>query len=221
MAEHYFTANPSSRAREHKVSYRARGVDYVVTVPEGVFSAHRLDLGTQVLLAKAPYTELSAPPAAAPPETARDYAPLLVDVGCGWGPIAFALANEHPGARVLGVDVNERALAAAQKNAARLGLENAVTIAAADQALAQLQAPDAQPVDLIWSNPPIRVGKEALHELLTNWLALLRPGTGEAYWVVQKNLGADSLTAWLNQQGYPSEKVASQKGYRVIRSSRS
>ena len=69
--------------------------------------------------------------------------------------------------------------------------------------------------DVIWSNPPIRIGKKALHELLTTWLSLLSHD-GVAYLVVQKNLGADSLTAWLCDQGFPSEKIASKKGYRII-----
>lgn len=213
MSEHYFTAQPSSEAREHEVRYRARGVDYAVSAPDGVFSAQQLDRGTAVLLDKAPRTAL--------PELTGDASaqPLCVDVGCGWGPITFALAHEHPHATVLGVDVNERALEAARRNTVRLGLTQHVVISDARTAVEQLRT-DGKHADLIWSNPPIRIGKASLHKLLTTWLELLRPGTGEAYWVVQKNLGADSLVDWLNTQGFPSEKLGSSKGFRIIKSTR-
>ena len=214
MAEHYFTAAPTAAAQERTVRYCARDFDYAVTASDGTFSAHGLDKGTAVLLAKAPRAELAA---GGVTEQGGERTPLLVDVGCGWGPIALALAREYPQARVLGVDVNERAMDLARRNATALRLEN-LQIKPADEAAVEIRE-RGEKIDLIWSNPPIRIGKEQLHELLVAWLDLLSP-QGAAYWVVQKNLGADSLTAWLNEQGYPSEKVASQKGFRLIRSSR-
>lgn len=71
--------------------------------------------------------------------------------------------------------------------------------------------------DVIWSNPPIRIGKEALHELLMEWLPRLASGS-HAYLVVQRNLGSDSLilTAEHLGDGYEVGKYASSKGYRVI-----
>lgn len=219
--EHYFTAQPSSEQELHRLQYSARGKDYSVTASDGVFSARGLDKGTKVLLDEVPHSA-----AVAQQREKSSYRPICVDLGCGWGPITFALAYEYPEALVLGVDINERAVALTQSNARQLGLSNAVTMNT-DQAIAKLRAAQSENgdecdgyVDLIWSNPPIRIGKEALHELLITWLSLLRPETGEAYWVVQKNLGADSLTSWLNEQGYPSEKIASKKGFRIIRSRR-
>jgi len=77
-------------------------------------------------------------------------------------------------------------------------------------------APEAV-FDTIWSNPPIRVGKAALHDLLGAWLPRLAPA-GEAWLVVQRHLGADSLAVWLADQGWGEvEKVASAKGFRVLR----
>ncbi|MCW1069407.1 class I SAM-dependent methyltransferase, partial [Streptococcus anginosus] len=70
-------------------------------------------------------------------------------------------------------------------------------------------------IRLLWSNPPIRIGKAALHELLTTWLGRLSED-GEAYLVVQKNLGADSLASWLVNEGYQCEKIGSSKGFRVL-----
>ena len=69
--------------------------------------------------------------------------------------------------------------------------------------------------DLIWSNPAIRVGKAALHEMLRTWLDRLTPD-GRAVLVVQRHLGADSLAAWLNDEGWPTERLASRRGYRLL-----
>jgi 16S rRNA G1207 methylase RsmC len=67
----------------------------------------------------------------------------------------------------------------------------------------------------IYSNPPVRVGKAALHDLLLKWLPRLKPG-GRAYLVVQRNLGADSLATWLATQGYQVGRLKSKKGYRIL-----
>jgi len=112
---------------------------------------------------------------------------------------------------VWALDVNERALELTKRNAEinGIGTIHAVT---ADE------IPHDLTFDLIWSNPPIRIGKEALHELLMAWLPRLNAG-GAAYLVVQKNLGSDSLIPWLATQlgdGYEVSKYASAKGFRVI-----
>ena len=77
--------------------------------------------------------------------------------------------------------------------------------------------PDGETFDEIWSNPPIRIGKQPLHDLLLRWFPRLRPG-GRAVMVVGKNLGADSLQAWLTDQGWPTTRLASAKGFRVLES---
>jgi 16S rRNA G1207 methylase RsmC len=69
--------------------------------------------------------------------------------------------------------------------------------------------------DEIWSNPPIRIGKPALHELLLTWLPRLAPG-GTARLVVARNLGADSLAAWLAGEGWTVTREGSAKGFRVL-----
>ncbi|MGV9188689.1 class I SAM-dependent methyltransferase [Arcanobacterium canis] len=196
MSDHYFTHSPSTK--EHSVTFTEtiRGHEVTVQSSTGVFSSHRLDKGTAVLLDKAPVTS-----------SAR----VAVDVGCGWGPITIALAHEHPEAQVWGVDVNERSLELAAANTA--GYKN-VTIRQASSTLKQFQS-NGTPIDLLWSNPPIRIGKEALHVLLTDWLSLLSDD-GVAYLVVQKNLGADSLSSWLNSAGFVSSKYASSKGFRLL-----
>ena len=169
-----------------------------MTTAGAVFSPNHLDRGTQVLLDHVPD----------PPATG-----VLLDLGCGWGPIALALADAAPEATVLAVDVNERAVDLAARNASAAGLGN-IRALLADDLLAELSGGSAT-VDLIWSNPPVRIGKEALHSLLLTWLALLSDN-GEAWFVVQKNLGADSLMAWLNSQGWNATRAASSRGFRVL-----
>ena len=164
----------------------------------GVFSHGRLDLGTGVLFRTTP-----------PPTEGATY----LDLGCGYGVIATALALARPEATVWAVDVNRRALLLTTENVVIAGVEERVRIAEPDQVPAELM------VDEIWSNPPIRIGKEALHALLLQWLPRLRPG-GRAVLVVGKNLGADSLQRWLGDQGWPTTRLASAKGFRVLETRR-
>ncbi len=199
MSEHYFTASPAGPAEEREHSFVIRGTRHTVTTASGVFSADRLDKGTQVLLDRVPD----------PPESG-----LLLDLGCGWGPIALALADAAPGATVLAADVNERAVDLAARNAAAAGHAN-IHAAEATALAAELKGSSAY-VDLIWSNPPVRIGKAALHEMLLTWLGLLSDD-GEAWLVVSRNLGADSLMKWLAAQGHDVERAASSKGFRVLR----
>jgi 16S rRNA G1207 methylase RsmC len=133
----------------------------------------------------------------------------FLDLGCGYGVIAAALAVSAPAAEVWAVDVNERALLLARENAERLGVADRVHVAL------PTEVPDALRFAEIWSNPPIRVGKQALHDLLLTWLPRLAPG-GRAVLVVGKNLGADSLQRWLGEQGHPTTRLASSKGFRVL-----
>ena len=142
------------------------------------------------------------------------FCPDRLDLGCGWGPIALALADAAPGATVLAADVNERAVDLAARNAAAAGHAN-IHAAEATALAAELKGSGAY-VDLIWSNPPVRIGKAALHDMLLTWLGLLSDD-GEAWLVVSRNLGADSLMKWLAAQGHDVERAASSKGFRVLR----
>jgi 16S rRNA G1207 methylase RsmC len=89
-----------------------------------------------------------------------------------------------------------------------LGLTN-VTVAAPDE------VPDDVVFDVIWSNPPIKVGKQELHDLLNRWLARLSPD-GYAVLVVNKNLGSDSLANWLTELGWTVKRISSRQGFRVL-----
>lgn len=193
MDEHYFTADPTVDFRRVPVVARVWGRELRLTSGSGVFAQGRLDIGTSVLFRQ------TEPPVAG----------TFLDLGCGYGVIGLALATAVPDSRVWAVDVNERALLLANENAATLGLGERF------RAVLPHQVPEDVGFDEIWSNPPIRVGKAALHDLLLTWLPRLVPG-GRAVMVVGRNLGADSLQRWLTEQGFPTERLASAKGFRVL-----
>lgn len=199
MEQHYFTADPTVPFKRVPVRADVWGHRLELTSGSGVFAQGRLDTGTGVLLREE-----------SPPEDARE----VLDLGCGYGVIGLAIAVAVPEVRVSAVDVNQRALLLARENAERMGV--------ADRFRAMLpdEVDPAAAYDEIWSNPPIRVGKEALHKLLLTWLPRLEPG-GRAVLVVGKNLGSDSLARWLADQGYRTSRQASAKGFRVLESRRS
>jgi len=193
--DHYFTAQPASDDERRTRTVHLAGRELEVEVASGVFSPGGVDKGTVVLLDRVP----------SPPPSGN-----LLDLGCGWGPITISLALEAPHATVWAVDVNERALDLVRRNAERLGLGN-VRAALPDD------VPDGLTFDLCWSNPPIRVGKQALHDLLNRWLPRLEEGA-EAWLVVQKNLGSDSLARWITDTlDLPVDREASSNGFRVLR----
>jgi 16S rRNA (guanine1207-N2)-methyltransferase len=198
VSEHYFAADPTSPLTRVPVAAQVWGHRLDLVSATGVFSTGRLDLGTAVLFRS---TE--------PPDTGTTY----LDLGCGYGVIACALALARPDATVWAVDVNERALQLTAENARRCGVADRVRVCPPDA------VPDDVAFDQIWSNPPIRVGKPALHLLLQRWLSRLAPD-GVANLVVGRNLGADSLQRWLREQGHEAERLASAKGFRVLRVTR-
>ncbi|MEU3018737.1 methyltransferase [Nocardiopsis sp. NPDC007018] len=209
MAQHYFDSDPGAPSRPSSADLVLPDLHLRLRTDRGVFSPDRVDLGTRVLLE-------TVPP---PPSEGR-----LLDLGCGYGPVSLTLASRAPGAHVLGVDVNARAVGLARRNADDHGLGNAwfgVVEPGGELAPEQGEgrSPSAGdllgPFDAIWSNPPIRVGKDVLHSMLRTWLGRLTP-EGVAHLVVQRHLGSDSLQKWLDAQGLPAERVASRAGFRVL-----
>jgi len=196
-SDHYFSETPGSEFKPKELKVHIDGREVTVVTSGGIFSPDRIDVGTAVLL-----------------EHLDEAPPLgnLLDIGCGWGPIALSLASRSPKATVWAIDVNDRSIELTKQNAARLGLTNIVAC-----------RPEDVPADLafdgIWSNPPIRVGKAELHNILSTWLPRLVSGA-ESYLVVQKNLGADSLHRWLEAElpaGFSTIRVDTAKSFRVLR----
>jgi 16S rRNA (guanine1207-N2)-methyltransferase len=191
---HYFAERPDAAQRPGVVDLVLPDLHLRLETDSGVFSPTRIDPGTRVLLETVP-----------PPPQQGD----LLDLGCGYGPIALTMARRAPQATVWAVDVNRRALELCARNARRAGLDKVRSVHADE-------VPPEPRFAAIWSNPPIRIGKQALHALLSAWLDRLAPG-GEAYLVVQKHLGSDSLHRWLDGQGFPTTRVTSRSAYRVLR----
>lgn len=190
---HYFDNAPDVASDRRSISVVLPDVRLELLTDAGVFSRGGLDPGTRVLLENAPAPRVPGP---------------VLDVGCGYGPIALTWATRRRRTPVWATDVNDRALDLTRENAEAAGLRNV-----------RVGRPEEIPADLefaaIYSNPPIRVGKAVLHDLLHQWLGRLAPG-GSAFLVVQRNLGSDSLAKWLNAEGYPTERLTSVKGFRVL-----
>jgi len=194
--EHYFSSDPDTEFKPREIQVELAGRSFAVTTAGGVFSPDHIDIGTSVLLAHMD----EVPPSG-----------NLLDIGCGWGPIALSLALTSPKSTVWAIDVNQRSLDLTALNAKRLGLTNIRTSKPED-------VPGGLEFTGIWSNPPIRVGKAVLHDILRAWLPRLSIG-GESLLVVQKNLGADSLQRWLESElggEYGVARIDSSKGFRVL-----
>lgn len=192
-AGHYFDDDPDAPSSPVLVDVTLPDTAFVMETDRGVFSRGHLDTATSMLLR-----------ADLPIASSGD----LLDLGCGAGPIALTMARRSPDATVWAVDVNARARELCRRNAERNALTNVRVV-----------APDDVPPDVrfatIWSNPPIRIGKPALHDLLESWLARL-DADGSASLVVQKHLGADSLQRWLIELGYRCDRVGSKVGFRLL-----
>ena len=196
--EHYFSADPTVAFKRAPVTADVWGTRLELASGSGVFAQGRVDVGTAILFRETD-----------PPEGVA----TVLDLGCGFGVIGLAIAALVPDVVVTGVDVNERAVLLANENAAALGVADRFTALVPDAVGA------GATYDEIWSNPPIRIGKEALHALLLRWLPHLAPG-GRAVLVVGKHLGADSLQRWLGEQGWPTERIGGAKQFRVLETRR-
>ena len=190
---HYFNEDPEVPSARKRIDVSLPDGSFSIETDTGVFSHGRVDSGTKVLLMEAPALPTSG---------------HVLDLGCGSGPIAMTMARRSPESSVWAVDVNERARQLTRDNASALGLTN-VTVASPDE------VPDSVIFDVIWSNPPIKVGKQELHDLLNRWLARLSPD-GYAVFVVNKNLGSDSLAKWLTELGWTVKRISSRQGFRVL-----
>jgi 16S rRNA (guanine1207-N2)-methyltransferase len=191
---HYFSEQPGTASRPGSVDLVLPDLHLRLETDRGVFSPDRVDLGTRVLLESVP-----------PPPPRGD----LLDLGCGYGPIALTMASRAPEATVWAVDVNRRSLELTERNAQTARLYKVRSVHADEM-------PDDVTFQAIWSNPAIRIGKPALHEMLTRWLSRLAPG-GVAHLVVQRHLGSDSLQRWLGEQGWQATRAASRAAYRILR----
>ncbi|MCY3850253.1 MAG: methyltransferase [Acidimicrobiaceae bacterium] len=191
---HYFDQEPTVASKPAQTEVNLPDLTVTLTSDRGVFSHDRLDPGTKLLLTDAPPVDDDA---------------VTLDIGCGWGPIACVTALRTRGGRIWAIDTNSRARTLTEINAREIGAADRITVAP------PTEIPKGVRFDRILSNPPIRIGKPALHQLLESWLSRLNPG-GQAHLVVQKHLGSDSLSRWLTGQGFPTIRWVSRSGYRIL-----
>jgi 16S rRNA (guanine1207-N2)-methyltransferase len=190
---HYFEEQPETASRPGSVTLVLPDLHLKLETDSGMFSPERIDQGTRILLESVP-----------PPPPEGD----LLDLGCGYGPIALTMASRAPGATVWAVDVNRRSVELCARNARAAALDKV-------RSMHVDEVPPEIRFSAIWSNPAIRIGKAAMHQMLTRWLTRLTPN-GVAYLVVQKHLGSDSLQRWLNEQGWPTGRTTSRSSYRIL-----
>ncbi|HEY7854386.1 MAG TPA: methyltransferase [Aquiluna sp.] len=195
VEEHYFSSDPAAPKKTVNITMQVGGKQIDLEAASGTFSSSRLDAGTAVLLKHADHF----------PKDGN-----VLDIGCGWGPIGLSIASLQKNSTVYGIDINQRSIEQSNLNSKSLGLKNFTAMHSRD-------LPEDMRFSAIWSNPPIRVGKKILHELMESFIPRLEPG-GRAMLVVQKNLGADSFQRWLSNRFPEAEvnRVGTDKGYRVI-----
>ena len=196
VAEHYFTKQPTSKLEPGLIRCTLRGLSLEFLTDSGVFSHRRIDAGTRLLIESM----------ILPTEGA------LLDLGCGYGPIGIVAARLSTRLSVWMTDINARAVALAEENAARNRAGN----------IKALQGSIYEPVeglefDAIVSNPPISAGmKRVVEPLVEGSVDHLRDG-GSLQLVVQSNKGGRTLAGLMEDAYGGVEVVARRGGYRVLR----
>jgi 16S rRNA (guanine1207-N2)-methyltransferase len=197
--EHYFTSRPETSGDERLITARLRGDELRFWTDAGVFSRRGIDFGTRLLIETVRL-----------PETGE-----ILDLGCGYGPVGIACAKAAPSCRVTMVDVNQRALRLAEKNARLNGVSARVTILESDG----LRALSDRLFDAVLINPPIRAGKAVVYRLFAEAAEHLRPG-GSLWAVIRKKQGAESAKRELAKHFRNVTRVEQKKGYWILKADR-
>lgn len=189
---HYFINDPNLKSEIHTVSVTIKNQNYRFYTDNGVFSKKGLDFGTRTLLEALPLSDIHG---------------TVLDFGCGYGPIGIFLSKETD-AEVHMVDINERSLSLAKKNAEQTHVNPTIF-------LSDKYSNITENYDFIITNPPIRVGKKVLYEILFDAKKHLKK-SGELWLVIHKDQGAKSLYQDLKSE-YRVEIVTKNKGFFIIR----
>lgn len=187
---HYFT-NDDVKSDEKEIKIKVYNLDLKFITDSGTFSKKGLDFGTRTLIESIDIDEISGD---------------VLDLGCGWGPIGICIAKNKK-SEVDMVDINERAINLAKKNADLNKVK--VNIFKSD-AFENIE----KKYDYIVTNPPIRVGKEKLYKLLFGSLKHLKK-TGKMYLVINKNQGAKTVIKDLNEKANAT-LIKKNKGFYII-----
>ena len=196
MADHYYSRNPETESNPMFWNAELRNYPFRFKTDQGVFSKKEVDFGSRFLIEMFQLPQIGGP---------------LLDVGCGYGPIGLSLAKAFPDRTVHMVDVNLRAVSLAEENAALNKVDN-VEIYESDR----LKEVKETQFCAILTNPPIRAGKQVVHDIFEQGFQHLAPG-GELWAVIQKKQGAPSAKAKLEELFGEAEVVEKRKGYYIIK----
>lgn len=186
----YFENDKNIKSKEEKRKVYIKNKEFIFLTDNGVFSKKGLDFGTRALLEALP----------------NDISGKCLDIGCGYGPIGIYLKKTYD-TSVDMIDINLRSLKLAIKNAQL----NKVNINAFESNAYQNIT---EKYDYIITNPPIRVGKEKLYEILVGAKEHLKEN-GKLYFVINKNQGAKSVIKDL-EEIYKIKIVEKNKGFFII-----
>lgn len=192
---HYFTNEENLKSEIEKVIAEINGIPFYFYTDNGVFSKGELDFGTELLLKNFKYDDPNNK--------------TLLDIGCGCGPIGIYAS--HLGFTVNMSDVNKRAIHLSKMSLKEQGLNANVFESDAYKNI-------TNKYDYIVSNPPIRVGKEKLYEIVMNAKEHLKDG-GSLWIVVRKQQGAESMVRDMKNVYKTVEVVAKKKGFFIIKAS--
>jgi len=199
MSEHYYSRTPNAESNPKFWDYQLRKHSFRFKTDNGVFSKNEVDFGSRLLIEAFEMPEVSGP---------------ILDVGCGYGPIGLSIAKENPDCLVHMVDVNERAIQLANENAQLNGIGN-IAIYESDRLLNVKENGFAA----ILTNPPIRAGKQIVHDIFEQSADHLI-SHGELWVVIQKKQGAPSAIDKLTELFSQVETVDKSKGYFVIKATK-
>jgi 16S rRNA (guanine1207-N2)-methyltransferase len=198
VSEHYYTSKPSTRHDVHCLDATLRGRKLKLETDAGVFSKKGVDFGSELLIETMNFSSEAK----------------VLDVGCGYGPIGLSAALLASGGHVTMVDVNERAVELAKRNAELNQIAN-VTVLQSDR----LEAVRGRQFDVVLTNPPIRAGKETVHSIFEQAHDALVSG-GTLWVVIQKKQGAPSAWAKLESLFAEVEEVERDKGYWILKATK-
>lgn len=199
MSDHYYTSKPSTASNQRNWNFSLRGETFSFTSDNGVFSKKEVDFGSRLLIEEFVLPKIDG---------------MLLDLGCGYGPIGLSLAKAFVNRQIVMVDVNERALELSEKNAVINGIDN-ISIYKSDV----FSNVTSNGFAAILTNPPIRAGKKVVHQILEESYGRLVTG-GELWVVIQKKQGAPSAIEKLEAVFEEVEIVAKRKGYYIIQAKR-
>ena len=196
MTNHYYSQSPQSESNPTYWEFTLRGKKFRFKTDSGVFSKKEVDFGSRLLIDS---FSLAG-------ESEGD----ILDVGCGYGPIGLSLAYAYPDKNVEMVDVNARAIQLAKDNAEANGIPN-VKIYESNI----LSAVENKSFSAVLTNPPIRAGKQTVHQIFSDSYEHLLPG-GELWVVIQKKQGAPSAMDKMEEIFGNVEVAAKKKGYFIL-----